>query len=69
MSLRDDLIEAAARALCKKRGYDPDRPIPKTVHKDCRRCEIGEPLWKEHVDDAALVIDTIFDLQKQRTAA
>ena len=68
-TLRDDLIELAARALCVKRGYDPDRKMPKSMqNNECRRCEVGEPLWKEHTGDAITVLDTVFDYQRQRAA-
>ena len=65
-TLRDDLIELAARALCAKRGYDPDRLMPK--HVQLARCAAGEPLWKEHTEDAIIVLDTVFDYQRQRAA-
>ena len=64
-ALRDDLIEFGARALCAERGYDPDRKMPKKVGAGFRRCEIGEPLWKEHTRDAAIVLDVVFDYQRR----
>jgi hypothetical protein len=68
-TLRDDLIELGARALCKKRGYDPDRKMPKTVQQPFRRCEVGEPLWKEHTDDAALILDVMLArIQRQKSS-
>jgi hypothetical protein len=61
VTLRDELIELGARALCKKRGYDPERKMPRTVQQPFRRCEVGDPLWKEYTDDAALILDVMLN--------
>jgi len=67
-TLRDDLIELAARALCKEGGYDPDY-VPKGRHAKYAYID-GKPVpnWKHHTKPAQIVLDTVFDYQRQRAA-
>lgn len=48
MTITDEMVEAGARAICKYRGHDPDRPIhPVFPHA----------LWQSFVGDARAALE------------
>lgn len=70
-TLRDILIEEAARALFKAHhpSGDPDY-IPKGHNaKYCHIDGQAVPNWKHEAKDAAVAVDAVFAYQKRRSAA
>lgn len=65
---RDELIEIGARALARGRGYDPDFILAspdKAVQEYAYIDGKPVPTWEHYRQDAARVIDAIFDRNKE----